>query len=247
MLTEVIDNEDMITETDWDFGYEAEIKPKEEVVAKDIYDSKECSVRKHVLQTNLTAPIFIPAYRKSMHEKELIKEHVQEMLDTKIIEPSSSPWSSPVLIIPKSDVRKRFCVDTIRNYTASSNTEWHKGSPFVSLAYRSRVHSSTGYTPFELMFGRKMTTFDDWRQTEEGDEESSLVERAKEIRDLIEKDHVLVKENIDKSQESYSRIEVKRLPIETKVYVKAKGIGEKLRPKYEGPFTVVEHAGGTLL
>ena len=100
------------------------------------------------------------------------------------------------------------------------------------------------------MFGRKMTTFDDWRQTEEGDEESSLVERAKEIRDLIEKDHVLVKENIEKSQESQkksqnnrTRIEVKRLPIGTKVYVRTRGIGEKLRPKYEGPFTVVEHAG----
>ena len=192
MLTEVIDSEDMITETDWDFGYEAEIKPKEEVVAKDIYDLKECSVRRHVLRTNLTAPIFIPAYRKSMHERELIKEHVQEMLDAKIIEPSSSPWSSPVLIIPKSDGSKRFCVDTIRKYTASNNTEWHKWIPFVSLAYRSRVHSSTGYTPFELMFGRKMNR---------------------------------------------TRIEAKRLPIGTK------GIGEKLRPKYEGPFTVIEYAG----
>lgn len=29
MLTEVIDSEDMITETDWEFGYDAEIKSKE--------------------------------------------------------------------------------------------------------------------------------------------------------------------------------------------------------------------------
>lgn len=144
----------------------------------------------------------------------------------------------------------RVFVDTIRKYTTANNTEWHKWIPFVCLAYRSRVHSSTGFTPFELMFGRKMTTFEDWRQAEDGNEESSLVERAKEIKDLIEKDHVKAKEKVVKSQESQvksqnkrSRIEVERLPIGTKVYVGNREIGEKLRPKYEGPFTVVEHAG----
>ena len=39
---------------------------------------------------------------------------------------------------------------------------WDKWLPYILLAYRSRIHSSTKYTPFELMFGRKMNFFDDW-------------------------------------------------------------------------------------
>ena len=32
-------------------------------------------------------------------------------------------------------------------------TEWEQYLPFVLLAYRTAVHTSTGVSPFELMFG----------------------------------------------------------------------------------------------
>ena len=56
-------------------------------------------------------PIQSYPYRKSAKETEVINEQVKEMLDNHIIRPSSSPWSSPVVIIKKKDGSPRFCVD----------------------------------------------------------------------------------------------------------------------------------------
>ena len=48
-------------------------------------------------------PIQSYPYRKSLKERTIINQQVKEMLDNHIIRPSSSPWSSPVVIIQKKD------------------------------------------------------------------------------------------------------------------------------------------------
>ena len=95
MRTKVIYSENMITETAWDFSNEAEFKPKEvsllsdkdlknfrgiipdieEIVAKDT--TRKSAALEGTLRTNLTVQIFLPAFRKSMNQREVIKENVR--------------------------------------------------------------------------------------------------------------------------------------------------------------------------
>ena len=53
-------------------------------------------------------------------------------------------------------------INALKKHTEKEPSEWHKWLPYVLLAYRSRKHSSTGFTPYELMFGRSMLHFEDY-------------------------------------------------------------------------------------
>ncbi|GFU91028.1 retrovirus-related Pol polyprotein from transposon 297 [Trichonephila clavipes] len=56
---------------------------------------------KHRIFTGDHAPINQRAYRVSPTERRIIHEEVQKMLDEGIVQPSESPWSSPVVLVRK--------------------------------------------------------------------------------------------------------------------------------------------------
>lgn len=56
-------------------------------------------------------PIKQRYYPVSPHRQAIIDEELQKMLDSDVIEPSKSGWSSPVILVPKKDGTYRFCVD----------------------------------------------------------------------------------------------------------------------------------------
>ncbi|GFV41354.1 retrovirus-related Pol polyprotein from transposon 297 [Trichonephila clavipes] len=58
----------------------------------------------HRIFTGDHAPINQRAYRVSPAERRIIHEEVQKMLDEGIVQPSESPWSSPVVLVRKKTV-----------------------------------------------------------------------------------------------------------------------------------------------
>lgn len=64
----------------------------------------------HVIVTN-SEPIKQRYYRVNPVVQKQIDEELDEMLRLGIVEPSNSPWSSPILLVKKKDGKYRFCVD----------------------------------------------------------------------------------------------------------------------------------------
>lgn len=69
------------------------------------------SLAEHVIDTGDAKPINLPPYRTSPAKKRIIEEQIQQMLRDNIIEPSTSPWAAPVVIVNRPETDPRFCVD----------------------------------------------------------------------------------------------------------------------------------------
>jgi hypothetical protein len=90
--------------------FNACLRSSGDMFAKGILDLGACIVFKHVIRTTSDIPVHVPPYRKSEAERRLLRDEMKEMLEVKIIRPSRSPWSAPVIMIPKKDGTKRICI-----------------------------------------------------------------------------------------------------------------------------------------
>ena len=66
---------------------------------------------KHTIKVNTTDPIRFKGYQVPFNTEDLVKEEIEKMLRMKIIEPSSAPYSSPIVMVIKPGKTPRFCVD----------------------------------------------------------------------------------------------------------------------------------------
>ncbi len=65
----------------------------------------------HFIETGDSLPVHSVPYRVSEKERTIIADQVEKMLADGVIRPSSSPWSSPVVLVKKPSKEIRFCID----------------------------------------------------------------------------------------------------------------------------------------
>ena len=87
------------------------LKKNSDVFAKSEFDLGRNGLMKHVIDTGENKPFKQQLRRHLMAHLPVIDEHVDKMLQHGIIEPSSSPWASNVVLVRKADNSLRFCVD----------------------------------------------------------------------------------------------------------------------------------------
>jgi transposase InsO family protein len=97
---------------------EAELKAVRKLLLKH-QDAFQCegeplgrtNVVKHDINTSTSQPMKQKARRFPIHQRGEGEKIVQEMLEGNVIEPSTSPWASPVVLVKKKDGSTRFCID----------------------------------------------------------------------------------------------------------------------------------------
>ena len=81
---------------------------------RDVFAPQELgrtNLVQHHINTGDHPPIRQRAYRVPEAQKRRIEQCIDEMLEQDIIQPSTSPWSSPVVLVRKPGGSDRFCVD----------------------------------------------------------------------------------------------------------------------------------------
>jgi len=53
-------------------------------------------------------PIRAQPYRTGPFKRQIFADQINKLLNLKVIEPSHSAWASPVVIVPKKNVKSRF-------------------------------------------------------------------------------------------------------------------------------------------
>ena len=65
----------------------------------------------HTIDTGDHCPIRQPPRRIPFALRSKVEEMVQQMLEREVIQPSHSPWESPIVLVEKKDGSTHFCVD----------------------------------------------------------------------------------------------------------------------------------------
>jgi hypothetical protein len=68
-------------------------------------------LEEHKIELTTTDPIRVRPYPVPYAKRKDVQEEIQKMLDAGVIEPSSSPYTAPVVMVKKKDGTNRFCID----------------------------------------------------------------------------------------------------------------------------------------
>ena len=134
---------------------------------------------------------------------------------------------------------------SLRKHCENDNRSWDKWLSYVMMAYRSRVNTTTKFSPYELVFGTIMNTFDPTPEISNKDNEC-LNQRVSELKNLAEKIRPKASINIENSQirqidcqNKRHNVQTEALKPGTRVLIVNDGIIPKLNNRYKGSYKIV--------
>ena len=81
----------------------------------------------------------------------------------------------------------------LRNYTTYKQDNWDELLPFAEFAYNNSVNTLTGFSPFKILFGQDVNTWNTIVYTINNPKATTKIE---DISNIIKK----VKDNLEKAQ-----------------------------------------------
>ncbi|KAL0170492.1 hypothetical protein M9458_035088, partial [Cirrhinus mrigala] len=140
----------------------------------------------------------------------------------------------------------------LKRVAAEDRKDWDLMLPYVLFGIRKVPQASTGFTPFELLFGRQPrrpldVAREAWEQQQPAPLRSAI-EHVREMRERIERVMPLVREHLTKAQQSQQRIynraaQPREFQSGDRVTVLVPTSASKFLATWQGPYTVTERVG----
>ncbi len=139
----------------------------------------------------------------------------------------------------------------LRWVAAEDKRDWDLMIPYVLFGIREVPQASTGFTPFELLFGRQPRGLLDvakgaWEQQPAA--QRSVIEHVREMRERIDRVMPLVREHLSTAQQAQQRhynraAQPREFQPGDRVMVLVPTAACKFLATWQGPYTVLEKVG----
>ena len=139
----------------------------------------------------------------------------------------------------------------LRTFVAEEGKDWDKLIPYLLFAYREVPQATTGFSPFELLYGRDVRgPLDVLRESWESHQRSSdsIVSYVLTMREKMEKMSEIVQENISKAQRYQKKwydknAREREFKEGDLVLVLLPTSTNKLLARWKGPYTILKQIG----
>ena len=121
-----------------------------DAIASSTSDLGRTDRLRHSIHTGGVAPVRQPVRRVPPHRREEVRKLLNEMLERGVVEPSASPWASPIVLVRKKDGSTRFCVD----YRKLNDVTRKDAYPLPRIdATLDTLHGSQWFSTLDLLSG----------------------------------------------------------------------------------------------
>ncbi|KAG1936368.1 gag-pol fusion protein [Pimephales promelas] len=139
----------------------------------------------------------------------------------------------------------------LRKFVSKSGSDWDQWLPYLLFAYREVPQASTGFSPFELLYGRQVRgPLDLLKEKWEGPKDGmcSVVQYVVQMRERLEEMTSLAQENIRRAQQTQKvwydkRARERSFEPGQKVLLLLPTSENKLLAKWHGPYEVLRKTG----